>query len=185
MSEVRETGLVLLTLAIAAGLGFLGALGTGCGGPRQASQDARSPYAPPPDPDAPRPVDATPLPRQWTAAFLGKAVLTAAEVRIEGPKGLLDHVATRSDPEYHLRVEKTIPAGFLQEITTRPGTGDVEIRAQLDQLVIAATRRLVVLERPGPVDVVVIAAGDAFWKSGETQAEKRGETLRFEGPIGR
>lgn len=123
-----------------------------------------------------------PLP--WTEAFLEPAVLLAADVRIEGPRGLLRHIATVTNPEEFDRVEKTLPEGFLQEIVVKPDALGAEIRAQLDQLAIVATHRLTVLERPGPVDVLVIANGDAYWARGK-DAEKRGEGLRLEGKIAR
>ena len=121
-----------------------------------------------------------PLP--WTEAFQKPAVLIATDVRIEGPKGLLRHVATISDAEELNRVEKTIPEGFLQDIVVKPDAVGAEIRAQLDQLAIVATRRLTVLERPGPVDVVVLASGDAYWARGK-EPEKRGDSLRLDGKI--
>ncbi|MFN0008465.1 MAG: hypothetical protein ACKVXR_11210 [Planctomycetota bacterium] len=122
----------------------------------------------------------------WTDAFRQPAVLIATEVRIEGPRGLLQHVATISDPSEFQRVEKTTAEGFLQEIVVKPELeeGGAQIRAQLDQLAIVATHRLHVLERPGPVDVVVVARGDAYWARGQ-ETEQRGETLRLEGKIAR
>ena len=56
----------------------------------------------------------------WTDAFQKPAVLIANEVRIEGPRGLLQHVATMSDPSELDRKEETRPEGFLQEIVVRP-----------------------------------------------------------------
>lgn len=123
-------------------------------------------------------------PVPWTDAFQEPAVLLAADVRIEGPQGLLRHVATISDPEEFDRVERTLPEGFLQEIVVKPDALGAEIRAQLDQLAIVATHRLSVLERPGPVDVVVLANGDAYWARGP-ETEKRGDSLRLEGIIAR
>ena len=123
-------------------------------------------------------------PAPWTDAFAKPAVLIAAEIRVEGPKGLLDHVATVSDPDEFNRTEKTRPEGFLQEIVVKPDAVGAEIRAQLDQLTIVATRRLVVLERPAAVDVTVVAQGDAYWASRD-EDEKRGESLRFHGKIAR
>lgn len=122
----------------------------------------------------------------WTEDFRQPAVLLAREVRIEGPQGLLQHVATMSDPSELDRREQTRPEGFLQEITVRPESEKLgaEIRAQLDQLAIVATQRLSVLERPGPVDVLVIASGDAYYARGK-ESEQRGEILRFQGKIAR
>jgi hypothetical protein len=123
-------------------------------------------------------------PMPWTDAFQKAAVLVAAEVRIEGPVGLLRHVATVSDATELQRVEKTLPEGFLQQITAKPDAVEPEIRAQLDRLAIIATRRLVILERPGPVDVLVIATGEAYWAC-DQEDERRGESLRLEGKIRR
>ena len=126
---------------------------------------------------------AAPLP--WTAAFEARQVLIAAEVRVEGPKGLLNHFATASDPDELVRSEKTTPEGFLLEIAVKPEVLSGEIKAQLDGLAIVATRRLVVLERPGTVDVAIAAQGDAYWHNTKTDEEKRGETLRLSGAIAR
>jgi len=120
----------------------------------------------------------------WTKEFETPAVLLAAEVRIEGPQGLLRHVATVSDPDEFDRVEKTVNEGFLQEVVVKSDAAGAEIRAQLDQLAIVATHRLSVLERPGPVDVLVIARGDAYWAQGK-EKERRGDILRIEGKIAR
>jgi len=121
----------------------------------------------------------------WTSEFLEPALLVAAEIRIEGPVGLLAHVATRSDPEVHERVEKTVPAGFLQQITAKPGAEDAEIKAQLDNLSIVALRRLIVIEQPGPHDIVVTARGDAWWSELKDKTEKRAELLTLTGTIAR
>lgn len=132
-------------------------------------------------------VEPSPLPappRPWTDQFRAPAVLVATEIRIEGPVGLLEHVATRPDPLHHERVDKTVPQGFLQQITVLPG-GEVEIKGQLDHLTVVATQRLIVLERPGPHDVTVTARGDAYWKHQESGEEKRGETLSLVGKIPR
>jgi len=135
--------------------------------------------------DAPPAGGAPAPPRPWTGEFLQPAVLVAARVRIEGPQGLLDHVVTRPDPLSHLHSEATLPEGYLQKLSQRPGAPEAEIKAQLDQLVIAATQRLEILERPGPVDVVVIAEGDAFWSPQGPGEARRGASLRIVGRIAR
>ena len=156
-----------------------------CGSPGE-KQDVRSAaFAPAPDPNAPPPTDAL-APKPWTDRFLKPAALIALDVRIEGPKGLLDHLVTVQDPGVLDLELKTTNAGLLQTITFRkdaPPGG--EIRAQLDQLGIAALRKLTILERPGPVDVLVVASGDAFWQEKGTDKELRGPTLRLEGKIAR
>jgi hypothetical protein len=46
---------------------------------------------------------------------------------------------------------------------------------------------LTALERPGDVDVIVVARGEAYWASGAkgSEVEKRGQILRLEGKIAR
>jgi hypothetical protein len=161
----------------------LGLVLAACGAPREAEPEAL--FAPAPDPAAGPPREMTAPAKPWTQAFHGPALLLAAEIRIEGPDGLLDHVATRVEPDTQEKIEKTVTEGFLQEITVRPGAGATEIHGQLDNLQLVATRRLVVLERPGGSDLVVAASGDAFWTNLETKDEKRGPTLRFVHPIRR
>jgi hypothetical protein len=155
-----------------------------CGSPGE--KDVRnSAFAPAPDPNAPPPTDAL-APKPWTDKFLKPAALVALDVRIEGPKGLLDHLATVQDPAVLDLELKTTSAGLLQTITFKkdaPPGG--EIRAQLDQLGIAALRKLTILERPGPVDVLVVASGDAFWQEKGTEKELRSPTVRLEGKIAR
>ena len=123
----------------------------------------------------------------WTEAFLGEAVLLAREVSIEGPPGLLEHFAIGQNPlDFTVDVRAT-PAGLLQEVRVReelanlPPTAWPPLRAQLDNLMIAVTHRLRVLERPGDGDVVVSARGEVLWKSVSPPEEKRGESLRLAG----
>lgn len=141
-------------------------------------------FASAPDPKAERPTDMpAEAPKPWTERFLEVGVLVADEIRIEGPKPLLDHVVTRPETGVHDVQVKTIPAGFEQTISVRaPGA---EIRGQIDQLALSAMRRIVILERPGEVDVLVIAAGDVFWKDGPKKEPARSQSLRIEGPIRR
>jgi len=145
---------------------------------------ASTAFAPAPDPNAPPPADLVDAPpKPWTKRFLEPGVLVADEIRIEGPAPLIEHVVTRPEPEVHDFQVQTIPAGFQQTITVR--TPGAEIRAQVDQLAISALRRLVILERPGQVDVLVIAAGDVYWKDGPKADPQRSQSLRIEGPIPR
>ncbi|MCY2958713.1 MAG: hypothetical protein NTY35_00975 [Planctomycetota bacterium] len=158
-------------------------LASSCGS-SGAKSKASTAFAPPPDPAAPPPKDpaaAAPLP--WTKRFLAAGVLVADEIRIEGPAPLLEHIVTRPEAGNHEVKVQTIPAGFQQTITVR--TAGAEIRAQIDQVAISALKRLVILERPGPVDVLVIAAGDVFWKDGTDGQTTRAQSLRIEGPIPR
>lgn len=126
-----------------------------------------------------------PLPKPWTERFQQPGLIVADEVRIEGPDGLLDHIATRIDPESHVRNEKTTPQGFLTTIEQRPNAAPLEIKIFLDRTEIVALRKVVMLERPGPVDVVLSASGDVLWKDLRTQAESRKPALRLEGKIPR
>jgi hypothetical protein len=128
---------------------------------------------------------ASPVALPWTDAFAEPAALLAAEVRIEGPAGLIAHVATVSDPEELERTEKTVPEGFLQVLSVKPEARGAEIKAQLDRLAIVALERLIILERPGPTAVVVLAKGDVYYAKLQTGEEKRSETLRLDGKIAR
>lgn len=155
----------------------------GCGSPANKSQSSAA-FAPAPDPNAPPPADVIAAqPKPWTKRFLEVGVLVADEIRIEGPAPLLEHIVTRPEAGLHEHSDKTTTAGFQQTITVR--TPGAEIRAQIDQLAISAMRRLVILERPGPVDVIVIAAGDVFWKDTPAVDPVRTQSLRIEGPIPR
>jgi hypothetical protein len=139
-------------------------------------------------PQAAGPAEARPMPEgmlPWTDAFQKNAVLLANEIRVEGPQGLIAHIATVSNSEQLDRVEKATPDGFLQVIRPREGIHGVEIKAQLDRLTIVATERLSVLEHPGAKTVVVDAKGEVFWQDLETKTEKRGPTLRLEGQVPR
>lgn len=154
----------------------------GCTSSHPTSHDERPSDAAPPGTEA-RPMPEGMLP--WTDAFQKSAVLLANEVRVEGPQGLIAHVATVSNSELLDRVEKATPEGFLQVIRLKEGVHGVEIKAQLDRLTIVALERLSVLEHPGAASVVVDAKGEVFWQDLETKAEKRGEALRLEGKVPR
>jgi hypothetical protein len=123
-------------------------------------------------------------PTPWTNAFDQACALLAAEVTIEGPPGLISHVASVSDPEELDRSEKVVPEGFLQVISVKPGSPTANIKAQLDRLAIVALEKLTILERPQGTAVIVTAKGDVYWENSTTHDVKRGETLRFEGKVG-
>jgi hypothetical protein len=118
----------------------------------------------------------------WTDAFIEPALLMADEVRIEGPPGLITHFVGRVE-EGITRTVKTLPEGLRQVYVVDAGA-HVEVRAQLDQLQIVALRSIVVLERPGPVDVVVDARGDVFHQAPGGEV-RRSPSLRLEGPLRR
>lgn len=152
-----------------------------CGAP---DKHAESPFAPAPDPNAPMPTHLS-VAKPWTDQFMTAAVLVARDVRIEGPDGLLEHVVARQELEIVDVVTKTTPDGLLQTITVKQAGTGVEIRAQLDNLAIASLHSLTILERPGPVDVLVVAEGDAFYQEKGSKTEQRAPTLRFAGKVAR
>jgi hypothetical protein len=152
---------------------ILSTLATGCG-------------APPKDTSAPPPVEVAPPPaRAWTAAFEGAAVLLADEIHVEGPQGLLDHLAMRQDSHTTEYSAETTAAGFRQTMTLRAGAEGAEIRGQLDAWQLVALQRLIVLERPDHGAVVIRARGEAFWRSAGDGRERRGPELAFRGEPGR
>ncbi|MDP6539584.1 MAG: hypothetical protein QF903_11415 [Planctomycetota bacterium] len=120
-------------------------------------------------------------PSVWPDTFTEPAVLIADDVRIEGPRGLLDHFAVRVEERFHVRTEKTTPDGYLQRVTVRSDGVQAEIRAWLDELEIVALRSLTALERPGEADLFVGAGGDAYWRSAADGRERRGELLHLAG----
>ena len=85
----------------------------------------------------------------WTLEFMESAVLVAGDVRIEGPPGLLHHVAQLQDSDVHTYRVRTVPEGLLQETTVKELGSVFPIRCNLDNLYITAERSLTVLERPG------------------------------------
>jgi len=184
MTRKRFDGAAWAAVAVPLALALAGPwFVAGCGSSGEKSKSS-SKFAPPPDPTASAPVDAVQAPpKAWTDRFLAAGVLIADEIRIEGPAPLLDHVVTRPEAGLHDVQVLTIPAGFQQTISVR--TPGAEIRAQIDQVAISALRRLVILERPGNVDVLVIAAGDVYWKAGPDAEPMRAQSLRIEGPIPR
>jgi hypothetical protein len=170
--------LMLLSVGLTAGAGA-------CSAPKKAEHPASAPAsgaAPSAEPSTASKAALEPPP--WTDAFSVSTALLAAEVRIEGPPGLISHVASVSDPEELSRTEKTVPEGFLQVISVKPEARGAKITAQLDRLAIVALERLTILERPGGTTVVVFAKGDAYWENPKTGEVKRGDTLRFDGKIG-
>lgn len=123
--------------------------------------------------------------KPWTEKFQTPTLVIADELRIEGPDGLLDHLATRMHAEAHVKRERVTEEGFLQEFSLASGVAPLELRAYLDRYELVAMKRLHVLERPGPVDVVIVAHGDVFVRDAASQAVQRAPTLRIEGKIER
>lgn len=123
-----------------------------------------------------------PLAAPWTGEFLKPAGLTAAKIWIEGPRGLLDHLAIRQDEETSVYAEKSVPQGFLRSLR-RKGNGWTELHAHMDQWELVAFEELQVLERFGPCNIRIRASGDAFWQS-EGEESRRGENLEFNFGVG-
>ncbi|MDF1799492.1 MAG: hypothetical protein P1V81_09980 [Planctomycetota bacterium] len=118
--------------------------------------------------------------------FLRNTLLVADQVVIEGPKGLLDHVALGQDDELLDYSVETLPIGFRQVLSKKPGGDFVQIRAGLDAWEITALQRVMVLERPGDVPVRIVAAGNVWFRSLDARGpidggpiERRGERLEF------
>jgi hypothetical protein len=124
-----------------------------------------------------------PVPIAWTDAFMRRALLLADEIRVEGPRGLLEHVAVRSDDGLYERDVETTPDGFVQTTSARPDVGEL-VRGQLDQWQLVANRRIVIIENPAALDVLITARGDALWQD-PSGIERRDAMLEFEGPIER
>ena len=125
----------------------------------------------------------------WTDAFEAEAVLVARQVSIEGPPGLLLHLALEQNPEdYDFKAEAT-EEGFLQQARVKRELGDSAtgtwppLRVQLDNLTIAVSHSVRVLERPDVCDVIVAARGEVMWKCLSPVQEKRGGSLRLVGPV--
>ncbi|HTF91201.1 MAG TPA: hypothetical protein VK843_22505 [Planctomycetota bacterium] len=115
----------------------------------------------------------------WTTEFNESSILIADEVSIEGPPGLIDHVAYKQVTEQKYAA-KTTPEGFLQEVSA--GEGNIEpIRIHLDNLAINAVRRGRWLERITDGPVRITARGDAYWKNLITGQEQRAATIELVG----
>jgi len=125
--------------------------------------------------------------KPWTESFTRASLLVADRIVIEGPKGLMDHVALRQDAENLDYSAETLPEGFRQVLRRKDPTAFIEIVAGMDNWQLVALDSVLVLERPGDVPVRIIAAGGVSWHntdplgslSGET--ELRGERLEFSG----
>ncbi len=123
------------------------------------------------------------VPRPWTARFRSPALLVADRAYIEGPKGLLDHLACRSEDGFHSYEAETLPEGFKQSFRVLNQAAGVELRAYLDGFSIVAFHELIVLERPGELPVRVVLSGDAYMRDGTTGKERRGSQLEIVGAL--
>ena len=119
----------------------------------------------------------------WTREFLRNRLIVADEVRISGPAEMRTHLATRVDPGQHARVEETTSAGYLQVYRPKSGQATLQMSAYLDKLEIHVLRKLTVLERPGPVNVVVEALGDVYYVDVDAARDERVPSLRLVGEI--
>jgi len=149
--------LLLATSPLLAACGAVPAEGSGGG-------------APTPEPQEVRP---------WMPYFVAPQSLIADEVRVEGPDGLLEHVALGHEPELHVYTTETTPDGLLQVVELRPGMDPMEepIRVQVDSLDMRVLKRVVVLERVGQPPLRIEARGQAWWAREDGQGELRAERL--------
>ena len=139
-----------------------------------------------PDEPGPETAEVQDFVRPWPQDFMDEGLLVANDIYIEGPRGLLDHLAlAQDDSQFNYTVE-TLPAGFRQELRKKPSVDFAEIRAALDKLEITSLGRIVVLERPGDVAVRNVAKGDV-WFHGvaptnlQTGIERNTEVLDWRG----
>ena len=144
-------------------------LAGGCGSPSSGKRETAEPTEPL------RP------PNVWIEVFEEPAVLLARDVRIEGPPGLLSHVAVRQEPASHEHTVRMVGEGLLQETRVRPQALGTVIRGTLGRLAIAAESSLTVLARPGSVPVRILASGDAYYGLADGGDERRGQTLELTG----
>ena len=119
------------------------------------------------------PISAEDLIIPWTPSFTRGALLIADEIRVEGPKGLLEHIATRVVEPHHRQQVETLPEGFQQIVEVVDPNSEVEIRSHLDSMQIVAVRRITILERPGDVRVKIRAMGRVYYKRDGQEAVER------------
>ncbi len=121
-----------------------------------------------------------PVESPWTTEFQQKAILFATEISIEGPPGLIAHVAIKQMPDQKYSA-RTTADGFLQEISV-PADAPSPIWIQIDNLAINAVRSARILERVSDGPVRIRALGDVMWKNLETGQERTAESLELAGP---
>ena len=109
----------------------------------------------------------------WTEDFEASALLLADEIVIEGPPGLIGHVAVRQNPQWFDYEIKTVAEGLLQVTTPKLGGPGEPVAAQLDGLKLFAVVRLRILERPNEIPVTVHARGEALWQDEQSGAQRR------------
>lgn len=101
-------------------------------------------------------------PKPWTTRFVEEGWLVARSVEIEGPNGLLLHVAAAQDPE-QFRYRSEAVDGGLRQVWERTAPGATTLRVQLDKWEVYATDRVVIVERLDEVPVTLRAKGDVSW----------------------
>ncbi len=161
-----------------------------CAGPDGGSKASTVPPAP--APVQPGPVDPAPevrvpptkvLPTPWTAAFLGRAILLADRITIEGPAGLVEHCVMTLDDALFERTERPTADGLELILKPRGGTDGQELlRAQIDAWNLAAYKEIRMDLHAGMSEVIVTAEGNALWKDTDG-TEKRGARLLFRGSV--
>lgn len=132
--------------------------------------------------DTPETPEILDVQRPWPQTFMDAGLLVADDVRIEGPRGLVDHVAlSQDDALFHYEVE-TLPEGFRQRLTKKSEVEYAELKAALDNLTITAFQRVTVLERPGDVPVRLVARGNV-WYHGTATPNLVADGLQAEGAL--
>ncbi|HIF42075.1 MAG TPA: hypothetical protein EYQ74_13410 [Planctomycetes bacterium] len=156
----------------------------GPGGDAKASAVPRAPATAAPDPAPEGRVPPTRvLPTPWTDAFLGRAILLADLITIEGPAGLVEHCVMTLDDALFERTELPTTDGLELVLKHRAGTNGQELlRAQIDAWNLAAYKEIRMVLRAGLSEVIVTAEGNALWKDTDG-TEQRGPRLLFRGQV--
>ena len=117
--------------------------------------------------------------RPWKPYFKVPQSLVADELYVEGPEGVLEHIALGHDSAAHIYTTETTPDGLLQVVELRPGINPASapIRIQMDALDMRILRRVTVLERVGVPPVEVRASGNVWWAREDGLGEVRRQQL--------
>ena len=120
-------------------------------------------------------------PAPWTERFATPAVLIADRVHIEGPSGLLEHLAVLADDELFETSVRSTAEGLVQTVRPRPAaqSSGVTVRAHLDAWQLVAFRELTSVERTQDVPIRIVAEGDVTWRDRDGQ-ERTGPSLEIE-----
>lgn len=117
----------------------------------------------------------------WTEAFDRPSVLIAEVIEITGPDRLAQQFVARQDPGLVDYAVETVSTGLQQTYTVVAGGGAAE--AQLDAWRLVATKRMVVTQNPGRVDVLVRARGDVFFQPTDAPQPVRGPEFSLRGEV--